>query len=32
MVVISLTDREQTLLSHSEMTKIENDGQAKRLV
>ena len=32
MVVISLTDREQTLLSDSVLTMIENAGQAKRLV
>jgi hypothetical protein len=32
MVVISLTDREQTLLSDSVLTMIENAGQAQRLV
>ena len=32
MVVISLTDREQTLLSDSVLTMIENAGQAKRLL
>lgn len=32
MVVISLTDREQTLLSDSVLTMIENAGQAKCLV
>ena len=32
MVVISLTDREQTLLSDSVLTMIENAGQAKGLV
>lgn len=32
MVVISLTDREQTLLSDSVLTMIENARQAKRLV
>ena len=32
MVVISLTDREQTLLSDSVLTMIENAGQAQHLV
>ena len=32
VVVISLTDREQTLLSDSVLTMIENAGQAQRLV
>lgn len=32
MVVISLTDREQTLLSDSVLTMIEHAGQAQRLV
>lgn len=32
MVVISLTDREQTLLSDGVLTMIEIAGQAKRLV
>lgn len=32
MVVISLTDREQTLLSDGVLTMIENAGQAQRLV
>ena len=32
MVVISLTDREQTLLSDSVLTMIENAVQAQRLV